>query len=140
MNAMESTVRTLRLLRIAMLASIVLYVVIGERLAQHKPPNTALFYAMSLVSITTIGIILVVRRTLVLQSEETLRVRPTDTLALNRWRSGFIVTYALAETQALLGLVLRILGFSLSQIAPFYVAGFILMLFFSPRAPSRELT
>jgi len=137
---MESTVRILRLIQIVMMASIVLYVLIGERVARHTPPNTALLYAMSLVSITTIGIILVVRRTLVLQSEETLRTRPADALALNRWRSGFIVTYALAETQALLGLVLRILGFTLSQVAPFYVAGFILMLFFTPRAPSRELT
>jgi hypothetical protein len=123
-----------------MLVSIVLYVLIGERLAQHRSPNAALFYAMSLVSITTIGIILVVRRTLVLQSEETLRTRPADSLALNRWRSGYIVTYALAEAQALLGLVLRFFGFSLSQVAPFYVAGFILMLFFGPRSPSRELT
>ena len=137
---MESTVRTLRLIQIAMMASIVLYVLIGERIAPIHAPNAALFYALSLVSITTIGIIVVVRRTLVLQSEETLRTRPTDAPALNRWRSGFIVTYALAETQALLGLVLRVLGFSLSQVAPFYVAGFILMIFFSPRAPSRELT
>jgi len=137
---MESTVRTLRLLQIAMLVSIVLYVLIGERLAQQRSPNAALFYAMSLASITTIGIILVVRRTLVLQSEETLRARPSDVLALSRWRSGYIVTYALAEAQALLGLVLRFFGFSLSQVAPFYVAGFILMLFFGPRTPSRELT
>jgi hypothetical protein len=139
-EAMESTVKTLRLVQITMLASIVLYVLIGERLAPHRSPNAALFYAMSLVSITTIGIILVVRRTLVLQSEDTLRERPTDTLALNRWRSGYIVTYALAELQALLGLVLRFLGFSLSQVAPFYVAGFILLLFFGPRMPSRELS
>jgi len=140
MIVMESTVRILRLIQIAMIVSIILYVFIGERVAPVHAPNAALFYAMSLVSITTIGIILVVRRTLVLQSEETLRARPTDSLALNRWRSGFIVTYALAEAQAVLGLVLRLLGFSLSQVAPFYVAGFILIIFFSPRAPSRELT
>jgi hypothetical protein len=137
---MDSPTRTLRLLQLAMMASIILYVLMGERLAPLRVPNAAVFYVISLVSITTIGIILVVRRTLVQQSLDTLRDRPNDAAALTRWRSGYIVTYALAESQALFGLVLRFLGFSLSQVAPFYVAGFILMLFFSPRSPSRELT
>jgi hypothetical protein len=33
------------------------------------------------------------------------------------------------------GLVLRLIGFSLSQVASFYIAGFILLLFFGPRRP-----
>lgn len=138
---MEATVRMLRLLQIAMLVSIGLYVFIGERVALPPTiPNPAVFYVMSLVAITVIGIILVVRRTLVLQSEAALRTRSLDTATLNRWRAGYITTYALSEALATFGLVLRFLSFTLSQVAPFYIAAFILMLFFTARQPSRELT
>jgi hypothetical protein len=41
----------------------------------------------------------------------------------------------LSESIAIFGLVLRILGFSLSQVASFYISGFILLLFFGPRRP-----
>jgi len=74
--------------------------------------------------------------TLILQSEATLRTGATDVGTLNRWRSGYIVTYALSESLALFGLILRFMGFNLVQVAPFYLAGFILMLFFGPRQPS----
>jgi hypothetical protein len=45
------------------------------------------------------------------------------------------MTYALSEAIAIFGLVLRLIGFSLSQVAYFYIAGFILLLFFGPRRP-----
>jgi hypothetical protein len=69
------------------------------------------------------------------QSESMLAMRPGDALTLNRWRAGYIMTYALSEAIAMFGLVLRILGFSLSQVLSFYVAGFALLLFFGPRRP-----
>ena len=76
---MEAAVRVLRTIQIAMLVSIGLYVFVGERVASAKnAPDPALFYVLSLVSITVVGIILVVRRTLVLQSEETLKSRSAD--------------------------------------------------------------
>jgi hypothetical protein len=44
-------------------------------------------------------------------------------------------TYTLCEALALLGLVLRFLGFSFQQSLPFYIASFVLLLFFGPREP-----
>jgi len=79
-----------------------------------------------------------VRRTLVLQSAATLASRPNDAATLNRWRAGNIMTYALAESIALFGLVLRLIGFTLSQVWSFYIAAFILLLFFGPRLPMSE--
>lgn len=123
-----------------MLVSIVLYVVIGEKVALHPPaPNLTLFYAISFVSISTVGAIFVVRRTLVMQSEGILRDRPDDAASLARWKAGHIVTFALCETLALFGLVLRLMGFGLSQVWPFYLGGFVLMLFFAPRTPQAEI-
>ncbi len=129
----------MRLIQIAMLVSIALYVVVGEKVALHAPtPKSTLFYGISFISISMVGAIFVVRRTLVMPSEGVLRERPDDVVNLARWKSGYIVTFAFCETLALFGLVLRLLGFTLSQVWPFYLGGFALMLFFAPRAPRTE--
>lgn len=41
----------------------------------------------------------------------------------------------LSESIALFGLILRILGFTLSEVMSFYLAGLALMLVFGPRRP-----
>lgn len=136
---MESAIKLIRAVQIAMLVSVILYVAVGEGIGSvPKLNNPVLFYMLSLATITIVGVILVVRRTLVLQSAATLATRPNDAATLGRWRAGHIMTYALSEAIAIFGLVLRIIGFSLSQVAYFYVAGFILLLFFGPRRPVSE--
>jgi hypothetical protein len=136
---MDSSIKIIRVLQAAMLVGIVLCVGIGEVLgAVSTVSNATMFYVFSMVTVTMVGIILVVRRTLVTQSAVALAMRPADVAALGRWRAGYIMTYALSEAIALFGLVLRLTGFTLSQVAPFYVAGFILLLFFGPRRPVSE--
>jgi hypothetical protein len=133
---MEGSVKLLRVLQVVMLAGILLYVAVGEAMGSvSRISNTTMFYALSMVTITMVGVILVVRRTLVTQSAVALATRPADAAALGRWRAGYVMTYALSEAIALFGLVLRLTGFSLSQVASFYIAGFILLLFFGPRRP-----
>lgn len=139
MSAMESAIKVIRAVQIAMLVSVILYVAVGEGIGSvPRLNNPVLFYVLSLVTITIVGVILVVRRTLVLQSAVTLATRPNDTATLSRWRAGHIMTYALSEAIAIFGLVLRLIGFSLSQVWSFYIAGFILLLFFGPRRPVSE--
>jgi len=122
-----------------MLAAILLYVAIGELVGSVSTiSNTTTFYVLSMATVTIVGVILVVRRTIVIQSAVALSVRPADPATLGRWRAGYLMTYVLSEAIALFGLVLRLTGFTLSQVAPFYVAGFILLLFFGPRRPIRE--
>ena len=136
---MESAIKIVRLFQIAMLLSVLLLVVVGEMVGSiPRLSNPTLFYALSLATITMVGVILVVRRTLVLQSAATLAERPNDVATIARWRAGYVMTYALSEAIAMFGLLLRIIGFSLQQVASFYVAGFILLLFFGPRRPVRE--
>jgi hypothetical protein len=135
----ESAIKVVRAIQIAMLASVVVLVLAGEFIGSiPKLSNPALFYALSLVTITIVGVILVVRRTLVLQSAAMLATRPNDLATLNRWRAGYVMTYALSESIALFGLVLRVIGFTLSQVWSFYIASFILLLFFGPRRPVTE--
>jgi hypothetical protein len=134
--SMENAIKIVRLIQIAMLLSVGMFVVAGEMVGSiPKLSNPTLFYALSLATITIVGVILVVRRTLVLQSAVTLATRPNDLATLNRWRAGYVMTYALSEAIAMFGLLLRLIGFTLSQVASFYIAGFILLLFFGPRRP-----
>lgn len=139
---MESAVKLVKILRAGMLVSIALYGLVGELVAKpaNQPRNIAVFNALTLLAVVMVAVIVVVRRSLVLRAEEALSSAPGDAAALNRWRGGYIVTYAICEAIALFGLVLRILGFTIAQVAPFYVAGIVLMLFFNPRLPSRELS
>jgi hypothetical protein len=136
---MDTTVRLLRAVQAVMLLAIVLYVLLGEKMGSiPRMTDPTIFYALSMVTVTIVGVILVVRRTLVAQSATILRSRPEDAATLGRWRAGYVMTYALSEAIALFGLVLRMIGFSLSQVAPFYIAGFILLFFFWPRRPSNS--
>ena len=136
---MESAIKVIRTIQIAMLLSVGLFLWAGEMVGSiPKLNNPTLFYALSLATITIVGVILVVRRTLVLQSAAALAARPNDAATLNRWRTGYVMTYALSESIALFGLILRLIGFSLSQVWSFYIAAFILLLFFRPRRPLSE--
>jgi hypothetical protein len=120
-----------------MLASIALYAVAGERLVRSMAPNPAntLFHALSFISISLVGATVVVRRTLVLPSEALLKLRPDDALAVARWRTGYIFLYALCEVLGLFGFVLRMDGFTLSNVWGFYLGAFLLLMLYSPRPP-----
>ena len=128
-----------RLVQIAMLVSIALYVAVGELIGRVAATNDTLFHILSLASISTLGAVLVVRRTLVLPAEVLLQEKPADQLVQARWRTAYIVLYALCEALALFGLILRLAGFTLVHVWGFYLGGFLLLLLFSPRAPQSQV-
>jgi hypothetical protein len=132
---MGTAVKTVRLIQIAMLVSVGIYAVVGEVAGRHLNTDATVIYAISFASISVVGAILVVRKTMVLQSEAELKTKPGDPVMLARWKTGYFVTYALCEALALFGLVLRILGFTLNQVWPYYAGSFVLLLLFWPRAP-----
>jgi hypothetical protein len=132
---MEPARNAVQIIRIALLVSIAFCVVVGERaaLGTAAVPNRNFYFVLTLVALTTVGMAFAVWRLFVLRSEALLAAQPDEGATLGRWRSGFIITYGLSEAVALFGLVLRIMGFSLSEVAPFYLVGFVLLLLFSPR-------
>ncbi|HYK51576.1 MAG TPA: hypothetical protein VEU94_17780 [Terriglobales bacterium] len=132
---MGPAVKTVRLIQIAMLVSVGIYAVVGEVAGGHLNTDATIIYAISFASISVVGAILVVRKTMVLQSETELKAKPDDPVILARWKTGYFVTYALCEALALFGLVLRMLGFSLNQVWPYYAGSFVLLLLFWPRSP-----
>jgi hypothetical protein len=138
--AIASVVRLVRQIQIAMLVSIALYAVAGERLttALSRSPANTLFHALSFISVSLVGATVVVRRTLILPSEASLKKTPDDQLAVARWRTGYLFLYAMCEALGLFGLILRTAGFTLANVWGFYLGGFLLLLLYSPRAPRAE--
>jgi hypothetical protein len=120
-----------------MLASIFLYGIVGEVVGPAtRAVDPALSYLFTTLGVAVVGVIFVVRRTLVLRAAESLATHPDDDLSLNHWRTGYLATYALCEALALFGLVQRFLGSSLQQSVPYYLGGFVLLFFFRPRQPA----
>lgn len=134
---MESSLRRVRQIRIVLLVSIALFVAAGELLAHtdtREPANT-LFHALSFISISLAGATFLVRASQILPSEAALKVRSDDSLALTRWKTGYLFLYVLCEALGLFGFILRRDGFTLSNVWGFYLGGFLLLLVYSPRAP-----
>lgn len=126
----------LRLVQWSLLASVLLYVGLGQvvRPATHDiSPNVS--YVFTTLAVAVIGIIFVVRRTLVLRVAPSLATAPDDALNLGHWKTGYIATYILCEGLALFGLAQRFLGASLQQSFPYYLGGFVLLAFFRPQQP-----
>ena len=135
---MLSALKTLRMVQWAMLASILLYGIAGE-VAGPAPRgvDANLSYLFATLSVAIVGAIFVVRRTLVFRAAESLATRPEDSLSLNHWRTGYIATYALCEALALFGLVLRFRASPTQASVPYYLGGFVLLLFFRPKPPAK---
>ncbi|MFZ0862563.1 MAG: hypothetical protein ABR881_09275 [Candidatus Sulfotelmatobacter sp.] len=134
---MIRALKTLRAVQWAMVASIVLYGIVGEVLGPvSRGVDPTLSYLFATLSVAIVGAIFVVRRTLVLRAAESLTTRPEDSLSLNHWRTGYLATYALCEALALFGLVLRFRGGPLQASVTYYLGGFVLLLFFRPRLPA----
>ncbi len=134
---MIRALKTLRAVQWAMLASILVYGIVGEVVGPvARGVDPALSYIFSTLAVGIVGTIFVVRRTLVLRAAENLATHPDDGLSLNHWQTGYIATYALCEALALFGLVLRFRGCQLQQSLLFYVGAFVLLVFFRPRQPA----
>jgi hypothetical protein len=134
---MGRTLRTLRVLQLMMVGSILLYAVVGELAGPAaRAVSPSLSYIFTTMGVAIVGIVFVVRRTLVLRSAETLASNPDDSLTLNHWKTGYVATYALCEGLAVFGIVLRFMGFTFQQSLPFYVGGLVLLFFFAPRKPA----
>lgn len=134
---MTRALKTLQLVQWTMLISILLYIAIAEIMRPAvRGINPSVSYVFTTLAVALIGVIFVVRRTLVIRSAASLVTHPEDALSLNHWKTGYLATYALCEALALFGLVQRFLGGNLQQSIPYYLGGFILLAFFRPRQPA----
>ena len=133
---MESARRTLQIIRFAMLLSILIYGFMIKQLPiQHAKPSSIIFLVIAVLCLSIIRSLFFFRKKLVKPSEVVLSTNPLDAIAVRRWQTGQLITYAFAEAIATYGLLLHFLGFPHIQAVPFLVIGFLLLLFFPPRLP-----
>ncbi len=130
---MEASRRLIQTVRVFLAGAVVMYLFVILRIPSSTAPNPVVFRAIGVVAIIEAVLIFAIRRVWLLHVELMLETQPQNPNALLRWRKGYIVTYALSLAIALYGVVLHFLGFSLSQISPFFLAGFVLIVFIGPR-------
>ncbi len=137
---MEPSLKLVRTTWLILLASVVFYAVLAERLTRiSKTLSPPFYYAVVVISVFMMGSIFVLRRLMFSKSEIILAAKPDDKAALVHWMVGQMVTFGLCEVIALFGLVFRVTGSDFSGALPFYIAGFLLMLYFAPRRPSNAI-
>lgn len=133
---MVGTVKTLRAVQWTLLASIFVYAALGQVLdLRTRSVDPSISYVFTTAAVALVGIIFVVRRTMVFRSAENLSANPDDAVTLRHWKSGYMASYTLCELLALFGFILRCMGCSFAQSLPFYIGGFTLLFFFGPRVP-----
>lgn len=137
MSQLAQNVKTMRVVQGAMLLSIVFFAALGEFLpAAEEAPPQILRIVLAGLAAANILFAVVLRTRLVGAAAETLRTRPADTTAIQDWQRGTIVCLAMAESVGLFGLVQKLLGAAFWEVMPFYAAGFVLLLIWTPREPS----
>jgi hypothetical protein len=133
---MNSSVKYVRTIHTLLLCSIALYVLVGEEVIRTHPrvaPGASMYYIFTIAGVAMVLSTFAVRMLLVKKVESSLAQDPANQALLHRWRGAYIVSYAFSEIVAVFGFALRLLGFTLSQVASFYVAGVLLLLFMRPR-------
>jgi type IV secretory pathway TrbD component len=123
-----------------MLAGVVFYGVLAERFAKVSNTfNPSFYYGLVAMSVLMVGTIFILRRSMLSKSEPVLVTKADDKAALLQWLTAHILTFAACEAVALFGVVLRFAGSELSRVIPFYLAGFLLLLYFAPRPPTNAI-
>ena len=137
---MDSSLKLLRTVRLFLLATIVLYAAIAERFGPASRAQAPLvFYAITAVVISLIATLFAMRRGRLAKLEKILSCNQEDVAVLKPWRATYLLIFMACEAIALYGVVLRFMGFTFTQVVPFYLAGFVLMLYFAPRRPTNAI-
>lgn len=115
--------------------SIILYAFVAEKVMQRSTsaPARSFVTGMTILAIVMIVVALSVRGRMVSPAKEKLEVEAGDVSALNRWRTGSLISLVFVESVALYGFVLRVMGGTRSQVLPFYLVAILIMLLWTPR-------
>ena len=133
----NETLRKIRIIHLAMLVAMILYVFTAEVVLPHQAHDLNQIFQLGIgfVCVTILGLIVFFRTTKIRPALNTLQLKPDDPAALQQWRVGSILTAVMLETIVLFGLVLRILGAAPSISAALYIVGIGLMLLWWPQRP-----
>ena len=130
----ETAVRRARIIAGCFLVYLALLPFFLERFvpATSSTPDRTLFAAICIVCVVEIGVTLAIRRRTPLVREE---IAPQEAApsATRKWLKVQMMSYAIAISVALYGVVFRVLGAELMITVPFYAVALVLLLFWWPR-------
>ena len=138
MGAREKSLQQIRVMHIAFVITWFLFVFILQ--AELKPPSKFIepvtVGAFALAALSSVNIGWTMRGKLLASSLEALQREPEDRIALARWRSANVLSFAFAESVTLFCLALKVLGASWTTAGGFFAGGLILLLLWTPRLDS----
>jgi len=131
-----ATMKVTRKLWMLLLASILLIPALVE-ISVPPPRSHSKSFRESIMLMAVLCVVGwgVVRRKYIGKAKLQLSQDPKHSQALRRWQAGYVISFMMSEAVALYGVNLRYRGVALREVAPFYVAGFILMVFSAPKPP-----
>ncbi len=134
---MDANLRFVNIIRAALGASLAIFAFIGFGLNLMNPRDVSstLIYVSVALSIWALSGGFRLRQRFVRKANEILRSHPDDVAAWKRWSAGNIIFYAMCESVALYGLMLRFMGATPAQTIPFFVVAIVGMLAFGPQRP-----
>jgi hypothetical protein len=131
--------KVLRIIHGAMFASVLVFAAVVYYL---DPPvsqtNALLFNIFLAVGAALFAFALLLRKKYLKQAEQEYGPAAPRPEQLQLRQAGYIVAFALAEAIALNGFVLRVLGYSWAQSAPFFIASILLFVLLLPRAAESD--
>lgn len=134
MESLTTTYRLLRIIYFTFFASVPVYFVIGQVVGSNVAPRAGLTLIRNvfwLVGVVNAVIALAFRYRI-------MSALPPDedpAPALSRLRGAYFASFALAESVAVLGLVLRLLGGALNETLPLFAVAVVLFVILFPRLP-----
>jgi hypothetical protein len=132
-NAQQS-LRNVRIVHFAFLAApALLYFALATIPITAKGEPPFMPTVLAVVAASEVGVATAFRIRFIRSAAEKLMRSPQDAAALAQWQRGNILTFALAFTVVLYGFVIRVLGFPWNIAGWFFVAGFFLLLLWTPR-------
>ena len=130
----RQSLRNIRIVHFAFLAApAFLYFVLATITITGNGEPSFLPTVLALLSVSEVGIGTAFRSKLMRPAAEKLQRSPEDSAAMAQWLRGNILSFAFAFTVVLYGFLIRVLGFSWNFAAWFFVAGFLLLLWWTPR-------
>ncbi len=144
-DAIDKRLITLRILHLAMLASVAIYELVVHVAA--PPPSEvlpALRYAFAAAAVVTAIAVIGVRRVVMPPREQAspyhaaAPVPPPSAEVFQRAFTGYILCWGLSESVAIYGLVLSFLGGTPAAMHPYAAAAVLLLLTTAPRKDDLE--
>ncbi|MBI4442438.1 MAG: hypothetical protein HY649_03565 [Acidobacteria bacterium] len=133
----EVSRRLIRIIYFAFLASVGFYWVVLETMFAHiEEHNLEMIQTVLLIAAAAHAVVVAyLRLSRIASLLEDVRMEAAKLILL--LRTYYVICFALSEAVALYGFVLRILGVSRADVAPFFVGAILLFLLCYPRWPER---